>query len=133
MNSHEGRGCSHRASVALPRVPCVRAEPHTLPGSPVTPRLRGTLEEMMDTQDQVFAAPSARRGRVVRAALAGGAILLAGWLTALTLGAVGGFDALPELKLGGGGEKQAADQPEAAGAATESAKGSVARDDRSLG
>ena len=69
----------------------------------------------------------------MRAALAGGAILLAGWLTALTLGALGGFESLPELKLGGGSEKQAADQPEASGASAESAQGSVARDDRSLG
>ena len=69
----------------------------------------------------------------MRAALAGGAILLAGWLTALTLGALGGFESLPELKLGGGSEKQTADQPEATEATAESAQGSVARNDRSLG
>jgi hypothetical protein len=52
----------------------------------------------------------------VRAALAGGAILLAAWLTALTLGAFGGFESLPALKLGGGGNgKAAAVEPKAAG------------------
>jgi hypothetical protein len=70
----------------------------------------------------------------VRAALAGGAVLLAGWLTALTLGALGGFESLPELKLGGGSEKQSSDNSEPAEAAAgESASESVAGDDRSLG
>jgi hypothetical protein len=44
----------------------------------------------------------------VRAALAGGAILLAGWLTALTLGAFGGFETLPDLRLGGRDEPRSA-------------------------
>ena len=51
---------------------------------------------------------------MVRAALAGGAVLLAAWLGAVTLGAFGGFDSLPDLKLGGGSEKQASEPAPAA-------------------
>jgi hypothetical protein len=50
---------------------------------------------------QVFAADGPRRAHVLRAALAGGALLLAAWATALALGAFGGFGAYPLLSVGG--------------------------------
>ena len=84
--------------------------------------------------DQIFAADSARRGRIVRAALAGAALLLAGWLAALALGAFGGFGAFPELQLGGSPAQEGTAQPEPAGAvAGVAAKGSAAGEGTSAG
>jgi hypothetical protein len=45
----------------------------------------------------VFADDGMTRHRMVRAGVAAGALLLAGWLVALALGALGGFEALPSL------------------------------------
>jgi hypothetical protein len=45
----------------------------------------------------IFAAHGSARQRIARAAIAGGAGLLAAWLIALALGVLGGFGSLPGL------------------------------------
>jgi hypothetical protein len=45
----------------------------------------------------IFAAEGSARHRLVRAAIAAGAALLAAWLIALALGVMGGFGSLPGL------------------------------------
>jgi hypothetical protein len=54
----------------------------------------------------VFAGGGLSRQWLVRAAVLGGAALLATWLVALALGAMGGFEALPDLPGQSGGESR---------------------------
>lgn len=59
----------------------------------------------------VFAAQGRARPRLVRAALAGGAALLASWLIALALGVFGDFGSLPGLPRSRSNGSEAANSP----------------------
>jgi hypothetical protein len=62
----------------------------------------------------VFAAGGLSRQWLVRAAVLGGAALLATWLVALALGAMGGFEALPSLPGQSSGESREVNSGKAA-------------------
>jgi hypothetical protein len=85
----------------------------------------------------VFAADGGTRHRLVRAGIAAGVLILVGWLVALALGVLGGFESLPSLPDRSASDtSRASAKPEPAGAptaATQSSRKDRANEDIAAG